>query len=294
MKKYLVKLNQPLLINDSDCGAPIFCPVYGFLAPYSESNEELNEYYKYTIDIYVGYLAAMHEWSAGREKNFNVDSNKHWIDQKGIIHKTWDPWVDEIRSRNRKKLGLDFTLYVIDLYGTQGVCSGCGRDRSLIICETAMDKLVEIAQRPPVRSTTPHAILLFNRPIWLPAEIIWERPGYCLIYGVVEETGIDDAVIYNANTYLGYLALCEDYSLSGSTPSGFTTQDAIIWSKEGRELLATEEAIVDEGRICKEKNNLKLIAAELLTPHYEATEGVVDGLIVSQDLYERLREVIEN
>lgn len=296
MKKYLVKLNQPVYINDSDCGEPILCPVYGFLSPYSDVDEELNHYYRVMNYLYVGYLAAMHEWSAGREDSFSVEckEHKHWRDREGNIHTAHDSWVYDICESNRKKLGLDYTLYVIDLYGSQGSCSGCGRDGSLIICETAMDKLVEIAEHPQARPTELRSIILFNRPIWLSAENIWERPGYCHIYGIIEDKRLDDTVICNANTYLGYLAMCEEYYLSGITPSGFSTKDGVIWYKDGREYLATEEAIIEEGRICRDKHNLKLFATELQIPHYEAREGVLDGLIVSQYLYEHLLEEAGN
>lgn len=296
MKKYLVKLNHPVYINDSDRGEPILCPVYGFLSPYSDVDEELNHYYRVMSHYYVGYLAAMHEWSAGRENSFSVETkeHKHWRDRDGNVHASHDSWMNEICERNREQLGLDYTLYTIDLYGSQGCCPGCGRDGSLIICETVMNKLVEIAEQPQVRPTEPRTIILFNRPIWLSAEIIWERPGFCHIYGIIEDKRIDDTVKSNANTYLGYLAMCEEFYLSGITPSGFSTKDGVVWYKGGREYLALEDAIKEEGRICMDKHNLTLYAAELQIPHYDAREGVIDGLIVNQSLYEHLLEGVRN
>lgn len=289
MKNYLIKLNQPVLIRDSECGEPILCPVYGFLAPFNDHDEELNRYYQEINYCYVGYLAALHEWSAGREASFSVVENKHWKDGEGHIHTTHDSWVNEICERNRKKLGLGYSVYVIDRYGAQGVCPGCGRDGSIITCEKVMDKLVEISEQQPKRTTEPHTIILFNRPIWLLAQNIWEdQPGFCQIYGVIENGKLDETVKQNVKSYLGYLAMCEEYCLSGITPSGFSTQDGITWFKDGNEYSVTDEAVIEECRICRRKHNLKILAIEKESPEYDIREGVRDGLIVEQDLYEYL------
>ena len=69
MKKYLVTLNRPVII---DGGAPELYTIYGLLAPYAENGEEQNAITADEINVYLDYLSAMHLWSIKEEKSFSL------------------------------------------------------------------------------------------------------------------------------------------------------------------------------------------------------------------------------
>ena len=295
MKKYLVKLNQPVFIKDSPCGQLKMLPVYGLLAPCYEDLEELD-----SIDSYVDYLAAMNEWSADREDSFDVD-NKNWVDKNGNVHHYYDNWTSEICRKNREKTGLDYTLYVIDLDRIDSDCLACWTDGSIITCETLLYNLLNLSERQVEKKTEKkeqYSVIVFNRPIWLPRNVLWEREdGFCHIYGFVTRRELDRRLLDDSNNYLGYLALCEEVTLntSGESPGGFSANLAnsgFSWFRGDDEFSCRSEEILEEGQRCRRKNNLILDAAILRVPAFYLNKRVRDGFILSKDLYESLIKVI--
>ena len=136
MKKLLVKLNRPVLINESQCEQLKMQPVYGFLAP-NDEDDNLEE----EIMTYIGHLAAIHAWSTYDDVEFSVLNDEIWIDSEGEPHSVPDEWAFDIGEKYREKIGLDYTLYEIDLDEADGVCLYCGRTGSLITCGTLMGSL---------------------------------------------------------------------------------------------------------------------------------------------------------
>ena len=88
MKKLLVKLNRPVLINESQCEQIKMKPVYGFLAP-NDEDDNLEE----EITTYIGYLAAVHAWSTYDDVEFSVLNDEIWIDSEGEPHSVPDEWA---------------------------------------------------------------------------------------------------------------------------------------------------------------------------------------------------------
>ena len=122
MKKLLVKLNRPVLINESQCEQIKMQSVYGFLASNDEEDNLEEE-----IMTYIGYLAAVHAWSTYDDVEFSVLNDEIWIDSEGEPHSVPDEWAFNIGEKYREKIGLDYTLYEIDLDEAEGVCLYCGR-----------------------------------------------------------------------------------------------------------------------------------------------------------------------
>lgn len=147
MKKYLIQLNRPLLIRVED--PENYQSVYGFLARYDENDDAQNEETQHNIHYYVGYLAAMSEWSRN-PKDFTIDfstrNSADWKDRDGIVHLHNDDWMIDLEKKAVKKLGLDYTLRVIDL-DEKDDCLACGTNNSNIICSKLMDRLVRIAEK---------------------------------------------------------------------------------------------------------------------------------------------------
>ena len=127
MKKLLVKLNRPVLINESQCEQIKMQPVYGFLAPNDEADEDGDNELEEQITTYIGHLAAIHAWSTFDDVEFSVLNDEIWIDSEGEPHSVPDEWAFDIGEKYREKIGLDYTLYEIDLDEADGVCLYCGR-----------------------------------------------------------------------------------------------------------------------------------------------------------------------
>jgi len=291
MKKYLVKLNRPVMIEDCLGEESKLQPVYGFLAPvYDDFDEEL-----YCIDLYVDYLAAMHEWCAKQEKEFDITEDKDWVDKEGVVHYENDRWFMEICHQSRKKIGLDFTWYLIDLESVEGNCLGCGMEGGFITCESLMDNLTRLAEQQAAKKKEQYSVMVFNRPIWLPKHILWEgEDGFCHIYGIISDRQIDRSLWEDGYSYLGYLAMCEELAL-GVMPGGYTAdleKDGTRWYKDGREFNCRSDEILAEGQRCRRKNNLILHTAILRVPPDYLNKRVRNEFILSQDLYESLIEVI--
>ncbi len=285
MKKYLVKLNRPVLIENSPCDISKLQPVYGFLSPIYD--EEL-------FDSYVSYMAAMHEWSAKREKRFDV-VDKDWVDRKGNRHYYIDSWAEMICGRNRKKLGLEYSVKPIDLDNIEGVCLNCGIAETSILCESLMNNLWRFAEQQAERPTEGQNVILFNRPIWLPKRLLWkdENSGYCHIYGFVTDRNLDIQLLNDCNIYLGYLAMCEELTLNGTTYSGFTAnleKDGAHWYRRGKEFTCRSEELQAECQLCQKKNNLRFNATTLKAAPDQISNGIRTDFIVSKELYETLME----
>ena len=291
MKTLLVKFNRPVLINQSKCEQFKMQPVYGVLYQNDESDEDENDLLE-KIDSYLCYAAAVHEWSTYGDVEFSVLNEDIWLDQKGEPHSVYDQWASEIGRKYRDKIGLNYTLYKIDLDEVDGTCLECGRAGTLITCGTLMDSLVRLAKEQAARVEKQYGVILFNRPIWLPKEEFWpDEDGSFHMFGLVvcpDEIDREDLEMYN--NYLGYLAMCEEYRLSGVTPSGFSSdkEDPTIWYKNGIDYIVRDEIVKEEGRLCQKKHNLKLHAAVVTVPEKDIMEGVRDEMIVSQELYDSL------
>ena len=292
MKKLLVKLNRPVLINESQCEQIKMQPVYGFLAPNDEDDEDGGNELEEQIATYIGHLAAIHAWSTFDDVEFSVLNDEIWIDSEGEPHSVPDEWAFDIGEKYREKIGLDYTLYEIDLDEADGVCLYCGRTGSLITCGTLMDSLVQLVEEQERREEKQYGVILFNRPIWLPRKEFWHNEeGFCHVYGlVVRPDEIDKEDLKTYNTYLGYLAMCEEYLLAGVTPSGFSSEkdNPTIWYHNGIDYFVKGKEVEKECLLCKKKHNLKLRAAVVTVPEKDILEGVRDEMIVSQELYDSL------
>ena len=293
MKQYLVKLNHPLL-GEAILGnkTEMKC-IYGFLGPEITEDEEENTHLENEISDYVGYLAAMHVWeTANGDVEFSLDGEKNWIDIDGNTHPTNSEWAFEIGYKYKRKLGLDYTIYEIDLDGIEGVCLEYGRDRSFILCDSLMDNLVRLAERQAEEECKKqYTVVLFNRPIWLPEQAFWpDQDGFCHFYGLMLAREIDDDFLHDCDTYLGYLAMCEEYALAGQTPLGYTTKDGRYFYKDGEEYFVTEEEIQAECLLCQKKFNLKYRVAVVRMPEEEMEQGVREEFIIAKWLYESLIE----
>ena len=166
MKRYLVQLNRPVIVADSPCKLSIKHSIYGFLFPYIEADDEERAYLEDEIYDYIGYLAAMHDWSASSgDVEFAVTESKDWRDQEGHLHPICSHWALEIGHRHMKKLGLDFTLYTIDPDGIDGVCLDCGKENGFITCESLMNNLVRLAEKQEeeeINDANPNADANYN------------------------------------------------------------------------------------------------------------------------------------
>lgn len=276
MKYYLVKFNHPVLITTPNTTND--CIVYGFVVPRGRDDDE------YDIPCYVGYIAAMHEWSAGRETEFTSSPLSYWLDKDGIEHKPTDEWSHEIEERCRKRLGLDCTSLLIET--EEEICSSSGMDDNLIVCKWKMDELSEMAEQDDI-----YYVITFNRPIWLPARLVCpEEKGYSHIYGVVVEEEPTQATFTDVEYYLGYLAMIEEYCLNGVTPSGYVPADednCIFWIDRGEEYRCNSDMIKKEALLCAHKHNLKINNSISMTLS-EIQDGVTGDFITSQHLYEMI------
>ena len=294
MKKYLIRLNRPVVIDDCYHGAPIKQPVFGFLCPYNEYNPTENDFHKECIELYVSYLAAMHRWSENGGEEFSV-FNKEWINQEGDAYPY--EWRKRICQRDREELGLDYTLYVIDLDEIDDSFLKCGTDRTLIISPNLMDKLIELAGGEDSEQFDLRNVILFNHPVWLPKHILWEGEyGYCHIYGLAIEESLDREQLEGCLKYLGYLALIEELALNGVTPSGYTADidgDGSIWYNRGEEYPVGSESISKECRLCRKKHSYRICGAVEAVPREDLIDGLRGELIISKAIYEGLLDICQ-
>ena len=158
--------------------------------------------------------------------------------------------------------------------------------------------LVKPAEEQEDLEEKQYGVILFNRPIWLPRKEFWpDEDGFCHIYGlVVRPDEIDREHFMTNNTYLGYLAMCEEYLLAGVTPSGFSADKkyAFVWCLNGINYYIWDEEVEKEGLLCKQKHNLELRSALVTVPKKDILEGVRDEMIISQELYESLIATFAN
>lgn len=161
-----------------------------------------------------------------------------------------------------------------------------GFDDHFIVTESLMDKLLQLVEEQEEKW---HRVCLFNRPIWLPKKQIWEEDGFCHLYGVItDDCDLDDIFAEDMCHYLGYLALCEEVFLTGTTPNGFSTIDGETWYRDGIPFNPVSREIREECSICFEKNNLSIRTAVMQIPAYDLAEGTRDELIIDRAFFERL------
>ena len=296
MKKYLIKLNRPVMIDDCYEDTPIKQPVFGFIGPYNETKPEENAYYIESFNSYVSYLAALHLWSERGEEEFSVNDDKEWTDKEG--NPLTEDQIGHIYQRDREKLGLDDTLYVLDLDEADGIYQGGGLDGSIIISPFLIDKLVEQAQ---IEDTTIQDVckaVLFNHPICLPKRLFLKgEDGDYHIYGLVSEQKGNGKFLNESNFYLGYLAMVQEYLRNGKTPSGFTTDledDGRIWFKNGEEYTVKSPEIEAECHLCRRKYMLYLRDTIFFVPQKMLEDGTREGLLLSKALYEDLLDKIQD
>ena len=288
MKRYLIKLSQPVIVDDSTCKEKKQTTIYGFLGPVVEENKEPADYLLYDINSYVDYLAAMDERNTVSEKEFDAEKDNNLIG--------WSQRVSEIGRNYREKIGLTFTISTIDLERIEGDCLICGLDRSIIICDSLMDSLTRLAEHQAEDGKTAQCnVIIFNRPIWLPKHILWEgEEGFSHIYGFVVDEELDSKVIQDCTLYLGYLAMVEEVTLIDVTPSGYTAdveKDGLYWYDRGKEYTCVSEELKKECQICRHKHNLLLRGATVTVSEKEIKQGVRDEYILSQELYEHIRAI---
>lgn len=288
--KYLVKFSKPFLLNVGGENEDYYKTIYGFLGGDYDSDPELIENEKQNDRNYASYLCAMSEWSRGA-KTFSLSSTNHWIDRKGVTH-GWDRWTDIVGEKSRKKLGVEYDTYLIELDESNDACCCCGIIGGLVTCEALMDNLVENAE-PLELIERKKNVFLFNRPIWLPKNCFrgCDEPEHLLIYGVVTEKSVDDELQDAVKYYQGYLAMAEEFHLCGTTPSGYVALDMegnTYWYQEGTAYSPKEEVIKDECLLCRRKSRLEISRVILEVPIVDLRGGLDGEFIVSQELYESL------
>lgn len=283
MKTYVIKLNHPVLVNNSTDKETHYDTIYGFIyCPKGNDREKM--FIGEGLKAYLGYLSAIHEWSKGAT-DFSVDEDQNWITNSGEKHDTNDFWSYLKGEECRERIDLRCSIYVLDVDVVE-LLADKGMEESFIISESLMNKLVYLAKE---QNRKKRVIFLFNRPVWLPKNVLWENEnGYTNIYGVITDRAFTSRLEYDIKGYAGYLAMCEEYYLTGRTPSGFTTTDYATWYKDGVAHNAKDEDIKDESFICKNKNNLKITAFAARNPSYTVALGIRDDLIIDQELYEYL------
>ena len=89
MKTYVIKLNHPVLVNNSTDKETHYDTVYGFIY-YPQNNDRVKFFLSEGLKTYLGYLAAIHEWSSGEITDFSVDEDQNWITNSGEKHYTND------------------------------------------------------------------------------------------------------------------------------------------------------------------------------------------------------------
>lgn len=182
MKTYVIKLNHPVLVNNSTEETTHYDTVYGFIY-YPQRNDREKLFLSEGLKTYLGYLAAIHEWSNGAT-GFSVGEEQNWITSSGEKHDTNDFWSYLIGEKCRERMDLRCSIYVLDVDVVE-LLADKRMDESFIISESLMDKLVYLSNE---QSRKERVIILFNRPIWIPKTILWENEiGYINIYGVITD-----------------------------------------------------------------------------------------------------------
>lgn len=129
MERTIIRLSRPLLINTDD---NFYQTVYGFVLKNNLDRELTKE-----IDLYVGYLAGLNDWSNGGTM-FSVanpiSGYPFWIDKQGEIHNQIDAWMKGIFSRCRKKLNLTYDIIRLEI--DEGYLDNCLNEDRLIVDET--------------------------------------------------------------------------------------------------------------------------------------------------------------
>ena len=287
MKTFLIKLNHPVLVKNST-DKETYDTVYGFIY-YPQNNDRVKFYLSEGLKTYLGYLAAIHEWSSGEITDFSVDEDQNWITNSGEKHYTNDFCSYLIGEKCREKIDLRCSIYVMDVDVVE-LLKDKGMDESFVISESLMDTLVDLAKEQNKRESV---IFLFNRPIWLPKNAFWEKEnGFTHIYGIITDKA-STSLLEDIKGYTGYLAMCEEHYLTGRTPSGYTTTDYTTWYRDEVAYNAKDEEIEEESFACKNKYNLKITAFAARNPSYTVAMGIRDDLIIDQELYEYLIGLIE-
>ena len=143
MKTYLIKLNHPVLVNNSTDKETHYDTVYGFIySPARNDREKL--FFNEGLKAYLGYLSAIHEWSKGAT-DFSVDEDQNWITYSGEKHDTNDFWSYLKGEECREKIDLQCSIYVLDVDVVE-LLKDKGMDESFIISESLMDKLICLAK----------------------------------------------------------------------------------------------------------------------------------------------------
>ena len=230
----------------------------------------------------------MDERNAVGENEFDIEKDKNLLN--------WSQRISDLGKKRREETGLTFTFSKIDLDRIDGGCLVCGIDKSVITCESLMDTLTRLAEHQTEDGKTAQCnVILFNRPIWLPKHILWEgEEGFSHIYGLVVDDEINGKLIQDCTLYLGYLAMVEELTLIDVTPSGYTADvenDGLYWYDRGKEYTCVSEELKKESQICRHKHNLLLRGATVTVSEKEIKQGVRDGYILSQDLYEQIRAI---
>ena len=289
MKTYVIKLNHPVLVNNSTKETTHYDTVYGFI--YSPAgNDRVKFFLSEGLKTYLGYLSAIHEWSSGEITDFSVDEDQNWITNSGEKHDTNDFWSYLTGEKCRERIDLRCSIYALDVDVVE-LLKDKGMDESFVISESLMEKLVYLAKEQNRRERT---IIVFNRPIWLPKNVLWDNEnGFTHIYGVITDRPFTSRLEYDIKGYAGYLAMCEEHYLTGRTPSGYTTTDYTTWYRDEVAYNAKDEEIEEESFACKNKYNLKITAFAARNPSYTVAMGIRDDLIIDQELYEYLIGLIE-
>ena len=287
MKTFLIKLNHPVLVKNST-DKETYDTVYGFIY-YPQNNDRVKFYLNEGLKTYLGYLAAIHEWSSGEITDFSVDEDQNWITSAGEKHDTNDFWSNLIGEKCREKIDLRCSIYAMDVDVVE-LLKDKGMEASFVISESLMDTLVDLAKEQNKRE---RVIFLFNRPIWLPKNAFWEKEnGFTHIYGIITDKA-STSLLEDIKGYTGYLAMCEEHYFTGRTPSGYTTTDYTTWYRDEVAYNAKDEEIEEESFACKNKYNLKITAFAARNPSYTVAMGIRDDLIIDQELYEYLIGLIE-
>lgn len=289
MKTYMIKLNHPVLVNNSTDKETHYDTVYGFIyCPQGNDREKL--FLGEGLKTYLGYLSVIHEWSSGATTDLSVSEDQNWVTSSGEKHDTNDDWSYLKGEECRERIDLRCAIYALDIDVVE-LLADKGMDESFIISESLMDKLVYLSNE---QSRKERVIILFNRPIWIPKTILWENEiGYINIYGVITDRAYTSLLEYDIKGYAGYLAMCEECYLTGRTPSGYSTTDYETWYRDGVAYNSKDEEIEEESFLCKNKYNLKITAFAARNPSYTVAMGIRDDLIIDQELYEYLIGLIE-
>lgn len=253
MKRYLIKLNQPVIVDDSTCKENKQATIYGFLGPYEEEYEALDACLEHDLDIYVDYLASM----------------------------------------NEESVDLTYTVSLIDLEGIEGECLECGMYKSFIICDSLMDNLTRLAEQQKVEQFNVvlfnHPIWLPRHVLWEEEEGFCHIYGL-VVDKVIDRKMLQDCNLYLGYLAMVEEVILNDMTPSGYTAD--VEKDGLYWYDRGEEYSCVSERMKRESLLCQHKHNLKLRSAVVRIPEIEMNKGVRDEFILSQELYELLVGIV--